>query len=569
MKLSLPFLLSLFALITLSSCQRDHNDQLPIISLDKQNIQVNPGGGQDSVILNSNVAWTVENLPTWIRTNVNSGNSGDTKLVFSVDGNKGTQSRTAEISFKGAGVSPVVVKITQQGTAPFITVDTTSLQVGPGSQTDSIVITSNIKWNLAASPTSPWIAADKASGDSGTTKVALTISANSTANSRTGEIVISATVPTVPSITVGITQGSFSLSGFSPQSGPAKTAVTLTGSFGINPTVLLNNVACTITSNNASEIIFTVPDNATAGKITVSFDSTTLTASSDFTVTNTWVKVSDYGLKGRLQDGVSFVWNNKIYFGLGVFGGDQQANRDFWVFDPSSNQWSQGPSIPSNMYGRQQGACVFLNGISYMGFGFWGGTFNDVWSFDPATHTWKALPTPSSPSSMGSILPVFLTVNNAFYAGQPAYDKGILKKYEPQLNGWFTATTNFPEVQGASCFTIGNYAYITGGSSPSSGATYFNTTYRFDPATNTTTRLSDNPSFMGVANAPSAVLNNKGYLLFAQYFYEYDPATDKWKDMASTFTPDTNGIEAYQMAVLNGSIYAWHQDGTMYKYIPL
>jgi hypothetical protein len=565
-----PFLISLLTIFTFTSCERGHTDSPPIFSLDRKNVQVSSAGGQDSIILNSSVAWTVENLPTWIQININSGNPGDSKLIFSVDENKGTQTRTAEITFKGTSVQPVAVKIIQEGSAPFITVDKTSLQVDPGGPKDSIVITSNTKWNLSTSFNSSWIQIDKSSGDSGTTKVLLNFSANTTSNVRTEEIVISSVLQTAQSVKVGVSQSNLFLSNFSPQKGPFTTSVTLTGSFGANPTVMLNNVACPIISNNTNEIIFTIPNDATSGKITLSFSNATLTATSDFIVTNTWVKVSDSGLKGRLQDGVSFVWNDKIYFGLGLFYDEQQSNKDFWIFDPSTNQWSKGPSLPTSMYGRQSGACVFLNGIAYMGFGSWGGVFSDVWSFNPATNAWKALP---YPFGTGSILPIFLAVNNSLLVGQPAYDKGILKKYEPQYNSgngsWTTITTNFPEVQAASCFTIGNYAYITGGFASGSSASFLKTTYRFDPATNMITTLSDNPSYFGIASAPCTVLNGKAYVLFHQYFYKYDPTIDKWQDVASALVPDTNKIGAYQMAILNGEIYTWYEDGTMYKYIPL
>jgi hypothetical protein len=78
------------------------------------------------------------------------------------------------------------------------------------------------------------------------------------------------------------------ITGFSPESGRSGAAVTITGTnFGTTPSenvVKFNGVAATVTSATATELVATVPETATTGKITVTLNGKTATSSTDFTV---------------------------------------------------------------------------------------------------------------------------------------------------------------------------------------------------------------------------------------------------------------------------------------------
>jgi hypothetical protein len=524
--------------------------------------------------------WTLSGLPSWIQVNKSSGTPGNTKVTLSIEENKGVQSRSADITFTGSGATPISLKVTQSGAAPYLQVDKTSLTANPGGQKDSVIITSNDKWTLAVATGSGWIQTDRVAGDSGTSKVFITTSANSSATSQSGEIIVSSTSPGVPAVRVNISQAGFSLTTFSPQKGPYKTVVTLTGSFGPNPTVTLNDVPCTIASASINQITFPTPAGATTGKIKVSFGSARLTTATDFTVTNTWVKVADAGFNGlfpnapNIQGGVSFVWDNKIFFGLGTYPVPGATSitqiRSFRVFDPATNNWSQGFSLPTAMVSREDAGCVVENGVAYMGLGRLASFASDYWAFNLTTGVWKQLPS----FSTGSIAPITFEVNNNVYVGQPAYEKGILKKYIPASSGsgfWQNATSSFPQLQSSLCFTIGSLAYIVGGMGQTTGAFGVQTTYSFDPNTNNVKRLGDHLLYPGLTQGSGVcgVINGKAYILGWQQFYEYDPANDTWIDLQSTATPDTNGITGYQSGVVNNVLYVWRTNGTMYKYIPL
>ena len=449
---------------------------------------------------------------------------------------------------------------------PFLTSNKSSFIVDPSGGKDSIIITSNVNWTITIPTASPWITADKLTGTSGVTTVYLTSEKNQLNQSRNAVISIGSSNQGIQSISISFSQENLGITSFSPVKGPANTTVTILGNFGPNPIVTLNNTACTVTSSSSTQIVFTTPFAGSTGKIAVSFSGVSLTSANDFMVTNTWVKVANSGYDGLIndiQDGVSFVWNNKIYFGLGI--NSSGPIRIFKIFDPVTNVWSQGPTIPVNMSSRASAGCTFSNGVAYFALGTSGPFITDTWSLDVATMTWKQLPSFTS----GSIWPICFEVNNTVYVGQPRYELGVIKKYLPSSNTWQNVTSNFPQIQGALCFTIGSFTYVAGGLSPTGFG--LKTNYKFDPNTNSVTQLSDNPSFFGLSQSSGScgVLNGKGYVIYLQHFYQYDPATDTWLDLNSTGTPNTNNMSAHELAVVNNTIYAWQRDGTVFKYVPL
>ena len=528
---------------------------------------VNASGGKDTVMIHSNVDWTVTGIPNWIQMNATSG-SGDYMLILTTASNQGLQSLTTDIIINGTDVPSVAIKVTQNGTQPLLSIDKSSFTVDPVGGKDSIIITSNVDWTITIPVTSPWIIADKITGTAGVAKVYFTSKKNLLNQSRNAVISIGSLTPGIQSTSILFSQENLGVTSFSPVKGPANTTVTIAGNFGPNPMVTLNNIACTVTSSSSNQIVFTTPFAGSTGKIAVSFSGVTVTSANDFMVTNTWIKVANSGFDGSINDiqnGVSFVWNNKIYFGLGI--NPSGAVRLFKIFDPVTNVWSQGPTIPAAMYSRTDAGCTFSNGVAYFALGHYGSLINDTWSLDLATTTWKQLPSFTS----GSISPICFEVNNTVYVGQPRYEPGVLKKYLPSSNTWQNVTNNFPQIQSALCFTIGSFTYVAGGFSQTSGFGFLKTNYKFDPNTNSITQLSDIPSFLGFSQAGGScgVLNGKGYVICLQQFYQYDPVTDTWLDLNSTGTPDTNTMSNHELAVVNNTIYAWQRDGTVFKYVPL
>ncbi|OQP60713.1 hypothetical protein A3860_32460 [Niastella vici] len=76
---------------------------------------------------------------------------------------------------------------------------------------------------------------------------------------------------------------------FTPASGPVGTTVTISGSsFDKNPSldvVKFNDIKATVSAASDSQLVVTVPDLATTGKISVTINGQSVSSSSDFTVT--------------------------------------------------------------------------------------------------------------------------------------------------------------------------------------------------------------------------------------------------------------------------------------------
>ena len=115
------------------------------------------------------------------------------------------------------------------------------------------------------------------------------ITATVPSGATTGKISVikpTGTATTSNDFTVTTSSGSPTISGFSPNSGPVGTSVTINGSnlSGVN-SVKFNGTSATFTVNSASKITAKVPSGATTGKISVTTPGGTDTSSATFTVT--------------------------------------------------------------------------------------------------------------------------------------------------------------------------------------------------------------------------------------------------------------------------------------------
>jgi N-acetylneuraminic acid mutarotase len=109
---------------------------------------------------------------------------------------------------------------------------------------------------------------------------------------------------------------------------------------------------------------------------------------------NSWTSVSGAGLEMHHFQAV--VYNDKIYV-MGAFNGgwgNEVPIPNVWIFDPKTNEWTQGPEIPSDRRRASAGVVVYNNKI-YMVSGIINGHFSGhvPWldEFDPNTGNWKKL----------------------------------------------------------------------------------------------------------------------------------------------------------------------------------
>lgn len=353
---------------------------------------------------------------------------------------------------------------------------------------------------------------------------------------------------------------------FAPTHGEIDSVITITGyGFSHASTVTLNGTAATVVTATDTEIKFKVPANATAGKIIVKEGDKQYSSSDDFVVTNIWIERSSF--QGTYANAISFIYNNKLYMGLGKNA--TSLNRDFKIFDPQTNSWSQGPELPATLSGKNLATCFVLNNKIYIGNGStnWNqssGLTNDWFEFNPAQTgegAWKNL-TGYPVVGIGFAF----VLNNKAYAAVPLdFDKRI-NVFDAEANGdmgqWNPVTTKVPDLEKGNVFTIGNYAYIFGQYTSSGNTT--NKIYRFDPTTGNFTIPAPFPGDL-LGQNPTFSINGKGYVI-NQGIYEYNPISNIWT--RKNDAPGGSEVGAYNATVINNRAFRWTYLGKMYEYIP-
>lgn len=136
------------------------------------------------ISVDSNVIWSVDNVPSWILITGGSGvNNGS--FTINVQPNNTTESREFDLIVSGEGVTKVI-PITQQGI--FLEVQPTIATLDSGVDSQTFNVSSNINWNVTGLPS--WLSINNASG-SNNGSFQITSQVNTNANSRSDIIQLS------------------------------------------------------------------------------------------------------------------------------------------------------------------------------------------------------------------------------------------------------------------------------------------------------------------------------------------------------------------------------------------
>jgi len=280
--------LSLFVicLITLS-CNKNNSEIIPELRIDKKEFTLSPGGGSDSVLINSNTKWEISGIPVWININPSSG-QGNSKVLITSTANTNTQSRSANLILKANGTDSSIIHVTQPGATPYINLDKLISNIKSTGGTDSIIVSSNVPWKIemSANATS-WLFLNKTSDTAGTSKIRFTVSPSNSTFPRNASLTFSSTGAATPPVSFSISQ---------EQPDVVITSLHNTAAGGENFTIIgrgfspmisqntvkINGLTATVSAATTTSLTVTTPMKAGSGELIVTVNTKADTADHEF-----------------------------------------------------------------------------------------------------------------------------------------------------------------------------------------------------------------------------------------------------------------------------------------------
>lgn len=275
-----------------------------------------------------------------------------------------------------------------------------------------------------------------------------------------------------------------------------------------------------------------------------------------------WVSKSIVNYTPR-EYAASVTYGGKVYVmgGQLIGGGSQPATAAMEIYDPATNTWTSGPSMPTP---RMALVAAVANGKIYAiggrTDGFSTSAVATVEEFNPATNLWTTRFPMNVPRyfSGGATLPTALGDHIVVAGGESLTNVlDTVEEYNPVANAWVTRNPlPVPRGQlalaesGGHLFAVGGYA----GPIPQ----WVATVEEFDPGTGQwTTRPS-----MPTARSHIALATVNGKLFAAgggnvnpslNVLESYDPITNTW----TTKTPSTSAFTRATASVVNGKVYVF------------
>jgi len=309
------------------------------------------------------------------------------------------------------------------------------------------------------------------------------------------------------------------ITGFNPTSGTIGSKVVLTGSY-FSPSVKGNevrfgNVLANVDSASENRLVITLPEVSKPEEVIVNIKNESGQASSSqkFQIIFPWIKKNGYP-GTPIKNTNSFEINGIIYVVGGARPDIFQIMKEFWEYDPKSDQWTRKPDFPGDA--RNNAISFSCNGKGYYGMGTTSSNnidsyIIDLWEYDPVSENWS---------------------QKADFPGIPViYSKS---------------------------FTINNKAYIGPGYYWRSGNIQFvNQVWEYNPSNNSWTKKKEFPGtsrYFGIATSTE----NKGYLGLGTNgwklsdFYEYDPVLDSWNKAGDYPGKGSNDLACFS---IKGRLY--------------
>lgn len=341
---------------------------------------------------------------------------------------------------------------------------------------------------------------------------------------------------------------------FSPEKGTAQTTVKLKGeNFGTlfeEVEVYFNGAKATITSLSDSVLVTTVPQEASTGKIMVKVKGVSGVSATDFTVViNPWKMKASIGYPNGRENAVAFAINNKAFVGLGEDSFDLISRKDFWEYDPSTNNWTQRADFPG--VARTRAVAFVVNNKAYVGSGYSLETdtpLKDFWEYNPANNTWTRKADFMGEARESAV--AFAIGEKGFVGTGKTGSKAQSDfwQYSAITDSW-TEVAPIPAARAkAVAFVVGSRAYVGTGEYDSDDLKDF---WEYNPATNSWVRKAD-AGGMVRKEAVAFSYNNYGYIGtggldyeddYHRDFWKYNPVSDVWTQVTDFFGDKTIGFE--------------------------
>lgn len=176
------------------------------LSVDKDEISVGSASSSSSFTITSNDSWTVSSSVSWATVNTTSG-SGNRTVSVSFSANTGPEACTGTITVSGSNTPPVSIALSQEGIGYDLSLDKSTISVGPATAAESFTITSNDTWTVTT--TGAWATVSQSNGN-GNKTITVNCQKNTSNAQRTCSINVEGQHCSVKTIT--ITQDYYSLS---------------------------------------------------------------------------------------------------------------------------------------------------------------------------------------------------------------------------------------------------------------------------------------------------------------------------------------------------------------------
>jgi len=296
----------------------------------------------------------------------------------------------------------------------------------------------------------------------------------------------------------------------------------------------------------------------------------------NITAQNTWSRKSDF--PHWRSNAVAFSIDNFGFVGTG--SGSNGFENDIWRYDPESDIWLSFDTMPT--VGRVGAICFVINSNAYIGGGVTNAFRNDAdrefWKYDPHLNIWTRV----ADTPFGTYSAETLT---AFSIGDCGYAHGSFNdnnfyEYNSGLDTW-TKKSNFPGLgkMDQVGFTIGDKGYIGTGFGSNRNTTEF---WEYDPKLDKWTQMADFPGmarngaigfsigdlgFIGLGNADGVIVDD---------IWLYDKSSNIWMEIdncgfaswnAFSMTIGTRGYFGTGIAESNKAVWEYSPNTSSAKKI--